>query len=256
MVQLSTGDIRNREILNWQGLHIFHGRMSSCSQKLRIFLNFKGIDWEGHELNLSENETYSDWFLGINPRGLVPVLVQDGNVHIESNDIITLLEQAYPEPCLIPPDRTDDITRLLEQVDSGGTINGALEDESRDKELQFYQRLADEGLSDDMARAAALRFQTAFDIFEDNLARGPYLLGDTITIIDIAWFVYASRLDFGAYPFARLHPNVNAWRQRLADDDRFAREIRPPNGLQAMIDINQQKWTRDGTTMSDIVDFG
>ena len=35
------------------------------------------------------------WFLGINPRGLVPVLVHDGAVHIESNDIIQYLDKKY-----------------------------------------------------------------------------------------------------------------------------------------------------------------
>ncbi len=51
MVQLLDSDIRTREVLAWRGVHILHGRMSSCSQKLRIFLNLKGIAWQGHELN-------------------------------------------------------------------------------------------------------------------------------------------------------------------------------------------------------------
>jgi glutathione S-transferase len=34
--------------------------------------------------------------MGINPRGLVPCLVHDGEVHIESNDIILYLERAFP----------------------------------------------------------------------------------------------------------------------------------------------------------------
>ena len=42
--------------------------------KIANFLNLKGVDWQGHEMNLAESETYTDWFLGINPRGLVPVL--------------------------------------------------------------------------------------------------------------------------------------------------------------------------------------
>ena len=95
MVQLIDEDIRSREVLDWRGLHIFRGRTSSCSQKLRIYLNLKGIEWQGHEMNLAESETYSEWFLGLNPRGLVPVLVLDGAVHIESNDILTFLEQRY-----------------------------------------------------------------------------------------------------------------------------------------------------------------
>jgi len=225
-MQLRPDDIRTREILAWKGLHLFHGRMSSCSQKLRIFLNLKGIDWQGHELNLAQNETYTEYFLGINPRGLVPVLVADGEVHIESNDIITLLEARFPEPCMIPKDRAGEIAKLLRQEDDlhialrtlsfrfvfgrlssnkshqllawyenyDGTIAGRVEDESRKKELAFYRSLESKGLTDNMARAAALKFHKIFDDFELTLATQPYLLGNDLTIIDIAWFVYVSRL--------------------------------------------------------------
>jgi len=58
-----------------------------------------------HPIDLPGNENFRPWFLGINPRGLVPVLVHDGAVHIESNDIIQYLEQKFPEPKLIPAAR-------------------------------------------------------------------------------------------------------------------------------------------------------
>jgi len=58
--------------------HVLHYSGSSCSQKLRIFLNLKGIPWESHPIDLPSNENFRPWFLGINPRGLVPVLVHDG----------------------------------------------------------------------------------------------------------------------------------------------------------------------------------
>ena len=35
-------------------------------------------------------------------RGLVPALVHDGAVHIESNDIVQYLEAKFPVPRLIP----------------------------------------------------------------------------------------------------------------------------------------------------------
>jgi glutathione S-transferase len=91
MVQLVVGDIRTREVLGWKGVHVLHYSGSSCSQKLRIFLNLKGIDWTSHLVDLHSNENFKPWFLGINPRGLVPVLVHDGAVHIESNDIVQYL---------------------------------------------------------------------------------------------------------------------------------------------------------------------
>ena len=96
MVKLADEDIKTREVLDWKGLHVCHMSLSSCSQKLRIYLALKGLTWESHEIDLMHNENLSDWFLGINPRGLVPVLVDDGDVHIESNDIIAYLEKKFP----------------------------------------------------------------------------------------------------------------------------------------------------------------
>src|ERR1700687_3685734 len=116
MVQLADSDIKTREVLGWRGVHVLHYMGSSCSQKLRIFLNLKNIKWESHLVDLFTNENYSEWFLGINPRGLVPVLVHDGTVHIESNDIIQYLEKNFPTPRLIPPGHENEVTKLLERI--------------------------------------------------------------------------------------------------------------------------------------------
>ena len=99
MVQLADVDIKTREVLDWQGVHVLHHPLSSCSQKLRIFLNLKGVAWESHVIDLLANENLNEWFLGINPRGLLPVLVHDGAVHIESNDILIYVDGAFPVPC-------------------------------------------------------------------------------------------------------------------------------------------------------------
>ncbi len=283
-MQLRPSEIRTSEVLDWKGLHLFHGRMSSCSQKLRIFLNLKGIEWQGHELNLAQNETYSDYFMGINPRGLVPVVVLDGEVHIESNDILTMLEKRFPEPCLIPKDQAEEIACLLEQEDDlhialrtlsfrfvfgrmssnkspelltwyenyECTIAGNMEDVDRKRELHFYRTLEERGLTDEMARTAILKFHKIFDDFESILSTKAYLLGDNLTIIDIAWFVYVSRLHLGGYPFARLHPNIEQWRRGLASDDRFAKEVMPPDPIKDQLVKNQQRWINEATTISHI----
>ena len=90
MVKLLDSDIATREVLEWQGLHLFHCQISSCSQKLRIFLALKGIDWESHPVELRTGENFQPYFLGINPRGLLPVLVLNGAVHIESTILLSI----------------------------------------------------------------------------------------------------------------------------------------------------------------------
>jgi glutathione S-transferase len=287
MVQLSDDDIRTREVLDWRGLHIFHAAMSSCSQKLRIFLNLKGIAWQGHEMNLAESETYGEWFLGINSRALVPVLVWDGAVHIESNDILVLLEEKFPEPCLIPPADAAAVAELLRAEDDlhldlrtlsfrflfgrtgssktpemlaryrdgEGTVNGAPDHAARAHQIGFYQRLAGQGITDEAARASAAKFRAAFDDLEGRLASAPYFLGESLSVMDIAWFVYASRLSFGGYPFARLHPRVHAWREKLAADENFSREVEPPQPVRELIAANHAAWAQTGATFSDVTGF-
>jgi len=117
MVQLADGDIKTREVLGWKGVHVLHFMGSSCSQKLRIFLNLKGIPWQSHPIDLPAYENMQPWFLGINPRGLVPVLVHDGAVHIESNDIIQYLERKFPTPRLIPAGHENEVAALLKHED-------------------------------------------------------------------------------------------------------------------------------------------
>src|SRR5271170_3741578 len=117
MVQLLDGDIKTREVLDWKGVHLIHYTTSSCSQKVRIFLNLKGIKWQSHTVDLLAGENVEPWLLGINPRGLVPVLVHDGAVHIESNDIIEYLERTFPEPRLMPAGHEKEVAALLKHED-------------------------------------------------------------------------------------------------------------------------------------------
>ena len=126
MVQLVDGDIRTREVFFWKGVHVLHSMSSSCSQKLRIFLNLKAINWESHVVDLFANENFQPWFLGINPRGLVPVLVHDGDVHIESNDIIQYSNKNSPPQSSFRPTMRMRSPRLeatrRSQMEAGKTL--------------------------------------------------------------------------------------------------------------------------------------
>jgi glutathione S-transferase len=270
MVQLIDSDIRTREVLDWKGVHVLHFAGSSCSQKLRIFLNLKGIAWESHPINLRDYENLRPWFLGINPRGLVPVLVHDGTVHIESNDIIQYLERVFPTPTLIPAGHENEVGTLLKHedelhldlrtlsfrfvfappgppkpaevleryaVDGSGTVQG-LKDREKEIQIAFWQRAAKEGFTDERARASAEKFRAAFDVLDEKLAVSPYLMGSDLSVLDVAWFIYAYRLSLAGYPLQRLHPHVFAWKERLLARPEFATEIAgtskpmaPPVGL-------------------------
>ena len=106
--------------------------------------------------------------------------------------------------------------------------------------------------TDAAVRDSAQKFRTAFNDLDRRLTSNSYYFGDKLSIIDIAWFVYASRLHLGGYPFERLHPNVHAWREDLVGDDRFAREVRLEDGVQSVIARNHADWIQAGTTLADV----
>jgi glutathione S-transferase len=287
VVQLVDSDIKTREVLDWKGVHILHFMGSSCSQKLRVFLNLKGIPWQSHHVDLFTNENFRPWFLGINPRGLVPVLVHDGAVHIESNDIITYLEKTFPAPKLIPAGHENQVAALLKHEDDlhldlrtlsfrfvfappgppkpaealesyaangSGTVQGAID---RDKQIQieFWERAAKEGFTDERARASAKKFRAEFDALDKRLAQHPYLIGDDLSVLDIAWLIYAYRLSLAGYPFERLHPHFFAWKERLAARPEFAKEIAPLRHSKDQLQAVRQAQEKAGKTLEAVAGF-
>ena len=77
--------VTTREALDWEGLHLMHFQGSTCSQKVRLMLGELGLNYQSHPVNLLKQENATPRFLGINPRGVVPVLVHDGVVHAASS---------------------------------------------------------------------------------------------------------------------------------------------------------------------------
>ncbi len=92
-------------------------------------------------------------------------------------------------------------------------------------QIEFWQRAAREGFTDAQARASALKFRAEFDALEKTLAKQPYLMGEALSVLDIAWLIYEHRLSLAGYPFARLHPQVHAWADKLRAMPEFAKEI-------------------------------
>jgi len=82
-------------------LEHYHNINSVCAQKVRIALNEKGLDAKEHLLTL-RGDQFDPAYLKLNPNGVVPTLVHDGNTIIESSLILYYLDEAFPAPPLMP----------------------------------------------------------------------------------------------------------------------------------------------------------
>jgi glutathione S-transferase len=85
-------------------LTLYHFVNSVASQKVRIVLHEKNLDFEAREIALFESAQFDPDYLKLNPRGYVPTLVHDGKPVGESTVICEYLDDAFPDPPLRPAD--------------------------------------------------------------------------------------------------------------------------------------------------------
>jgi len=83
-------------------LSLYHNGISTCSQKVRLVLETKGLDWESRHIDLLAGENRSEEYLRINPKGLVPVLLHGDDRVFESSVIVEYLDDAFSEEPVRP----------------------------------------------------------------------------------------------------------------------------------------------------------
>jgi len=100
-------------------IELHHYAFSTCSQKVRVVLAEKGIDFVSHEVDLIAGGQHDPEYVKLNPKHVVPTLVHDGRVLVESSLIIAYLDDAFAEPPMRPADALGRyrVGRWLRRVD-------------------------------------------------------------------------------------------------------------------------------------------
>jgi len=86
---------------------ILHGFWrSSATYRVRIALGLKGLAADYRPVNITAGgqQQFSVDYLRLNPEGRVPALEVEGQVLTQSWAILEWLEEAYPQPALLPAD--------------------------------------------------------------------------------------------------------------------------------------------------------
>ena len=77
---------------------------SSAAFRVRIALNLKRLPFETLSTALGTGAHRAPEYTALNPQGLIPALVDGGNVFAQSLAIIEYLEETHPEPAFLPAD--------------------------------------------------------------------------------------------------------------------------------------------------------
>ena len=200
-------------------LYLYHGTTSVCAIKVRLTLAEKVLPWEGEVLWLQRGDQYRPDYLKLNPNGVVPTLVHNDKVIIESTLIMEYLDEAFPDIPLMPHDpfARSQVRLWLKRLDElhvyCGTITTAVAfrryfmrqtPDGRDAYVarkldpvkrERLQRIMDDGLAAPDAADTARRYDTFVGAMDSALAQSDYLVGHSFTLADAAAIPYINRAD-------------------------------------------------------------
>lgn len=225
-------------------LELYNFAQSTCSLKVRICLALKGVEWTDHPLISKEHHHLSDWYLKLNPNGVVPTLLDDGRPIFESSAIIQYLDEVHPEPSLTPDDPytrahmrafitfADMVTTPAVRYPSfqyGGLLikfqqmtQEAFEEKIRARPLKtaFYRKMdKDTGFPPEIMADAIQDLRRTSARMDLLLTQngGPWLMGEQLTLADIAVAPLIDRVeDLGLeYVWEENHPKVADWLSRM-----------------------------------------
>ncbi len=183
-------------------------RPSLNGWKIRVLLGLLGIPYRSREVALFQGESQSEAFLELNPVGAIPVLeLEDGRSIAESSAILIYLADGTR---FLPDDRfaRAKIVQWLsfEQYYIEPTIGS----------LRFWTLTGRLGLNAGrMIESRRENGGRALAALERTLSGASFLVGDGLTIADLAVYAYTHRAEDCGFSFGS-RPALSAWLGRVA----------------------------------------
>lgn len=204
-------------------LELYHFNNSVCSEKVRLVLREKGVaDWKSHEVDLFAGEQFAPDYLKLNPKAVVPTLVDDGLVLTESTLIAEYLDDRFPQPPLKPSDLFGqaqmrmypkacdeglhqgvavfsyaamfmDRLRAMPQDKLESHLARIIDLDRRDRQMSIYHQ----GIDAPHIYRGAVAFEKVFQKIDKALSDGrTWLFGNQFTLAEINLVPYFARLEY------------------------------------------------------------
>ncbi len=260
------------------GLHLFHFDGAPCAQRVRFALGEKGLSrgreekfdsisseavkdgadsWVSRKVSLPKKEHMSKIYADIHPNMVVPALVHNGELYLESMDIIEYLDDAFGGTPLIPkhPDLRAATMRRVEQAkvlhksiryvsfywglgrlaflnnkERGLLAELARQGNDGENLVAFYDGYSNQSIPKSTYFEHLKKLYDAFSELDDELKDGrKFLMSDEISIADAFWSMKILKLLECGYPVQEQHPNLFAWYLRVYNRSSFQNEVMSNN---------------------------
>ena len=188
---------------------LYNSMVSGNCYKVRLLLAHLGIDYERRELDVVDRSNRADVLGGLNPDLRVPTLVlDDGRPLAESGAIIWYFGEGTR---FVPDDRYDRAKVLQWMFFEQYTHEPAI---AVVRFLVAYSREPEKHV--ELIESRTKQGYRALDAMERHLeGGGPYLVGSSLTLADIALYAYTHVAHEGRFDLSG-YPAIDAWLERVA----------------------------------------
>ena len=217
---------------------LYNAPQSTCSQRVRFVLNAKKLPFEEVKLDLLAGDQLKPDYLALNPNGVVPTLVHDGAVVIDSSVIIEYLDEVAPQAENFTPKQPAEraamraLIRFIDEMPAAAvrvpTFNlaflprfAAMSEEefaafaeSKPLRKEFMLAMGRKGFPEKEMKSALERLARTLVRMEDTIraSGGPWLMGARPTLADVAVMPAIVRMaDVGLDKMWKEKPLVARW---------------------------------------------
>ncbi len=227
---------------------LYNAPQSICSHKVRFALNAKGIRFKEYKLDLFSGDQLKPEYLSINPNGLVPTLVHNGFNIIDSLVIVQYLDELFGDVEAFTPKepimraRMRSLMAYIDEVPTPAVRIPAynmaclvhfknmpedeFQDMANDKPLrrEFLLKFGRVGFSENEFNEALDRLARSLKRMQEeiNFSKGPWFLGDALSIADIAMMPVLIRLeDLNLKYMWEDKPEISRWLELIKNHHAF-----------------------------------
>ena len=215
-------------------LELLNNPISTCSQKGRLTLHEKKLAFADTRIDFRRKEHLTPGYLAINPDGVVPSLLHDGQAILDSSVIMEYLDEVFPEVPLTPPDplgraKVRKWLRFIEEVPTTAiripSFNQVFvrhREELTEEELEkdtnartlrrsFYREMGRNGFSDPRLQESYERLSETVTRMDAALADREWLCGE-LSLADFCVVPTIDRMrDLGLSPIWDGKPHMQRW---------------------------------------------
>ena len=155
--------------------------------KVALFLEESGLPYELVPVDTRKGDQFKPEFLAVNPNGKVPAIDDDGVFVFDSNAILLYLAEKTGKflPANTPQNRAQLLSWLMFVATGVGPYSG---------QAVHFKHHAPRDLGKGLEYAHnryQFEAQRHYGILNDHLAKSRYMVGDTYTIVDMAFWGWA-----------------------------------------------------------------